>query len=427
MTLTRWLIVALAAAALAHGIRSVAASEDPTGAAVAITQPGNADETSRLIAVFEARLEEDQTYPDLATLGGLYLTRARTSGLLDDHVTALDIWERAAALAPDSPDALVGLAQAEISVHRFIAAADHAAKALESDPTNAGATIVVVDAALANGDSAQAASGLDRLSAVAGDDPAVLVRRAQLEWLTGDPESALLLAESADRGSSNLGLDPSTAAVFTAHRAGLLNDTGRYADVLELIPDDSGHPPLAFQRARALMGVGDLDSAVEALETLVLERPDPQFLAQLGRLLLATGDTRKLGGVDATIEALQALDESGVYARPLATWMVDRGLDPAVALELAERDDRDDPGGHDARAWALYANGRHEEARTEADAALASGVTDPLIAYHSGEIWMALGELDEARADFEQALDWSPGFDALHVARTHELLRRIQG
>ena len=64
----------------------------------------------------------------------------------------------------------------------------------------------------------------------------------------------------------------------------------------------------------------------------------------------------------------------------------------------------------DVLAWALYRNGRCEEARTHSELALRLGTRDALKDFHRGMIDRCLGRPAEARAAFSRALAINPYF-----------------
>jgi tetratricopeptide (TPR) repeat protein len=206
-------IVAVATASL-YGVRAIVEPE-PTPSAT-FTQAVDTDETTRLISVFERRLEDRSDYPDLLALGEMYLIRARTTGSIGDHVSAENVLAQAVELAPTAPDALIGLARADLALHDFEEAADTAATAFQLDSTKLGALTVTIDAALALGDTDTARADLTVLAASFPDDPAVLLRQAELAWINGDVERAIERSRDASAMAASLGLDAPTQATFDA-------------------------------------------------------------------------------------------------------------------------------------------------------------------------------------------------------------------
>jgi len=86
--------------------------------------------------------------------------------------------------------------------------------------------------------------------------------------------------------------------------------------------------------------------------------------------------------------------------RELIAYYCGPGANPKEALRVATMEiaRRHDVHTLDAYAWALYTNGKYEEARGVMDRALAVGIKDPAIAAHAGAIAKRAGARAAARA-----------------------------
>jgi hypothetical protein len=88
--------------------------------------------------------------------------------------------------------------------------------------------------------------------------------------------------------------------------------------------------------------------------------------------------------------AIKVANEPGVIHRPWGLFLLDYGAakDHARVLKLAklERRNRRDVYAHDLLAWALYRNGRLEEAKEEMRLALAQGTEDVMLRDHARAI-----------------------------------------
>jgi Flp pilus assembly protein TadD len=71
----------------------------------------------------------------------------------------------------------------------------------------------------------------------------------------------------------------------------------------------------------------------------------------------------------------------------------------------------------DAHAWALSANGRHDEARRQVERALAVGIKDPEILFHAGVIASRLGDRAQSSKYYRECLDASPSPETAAAAR----------
>ncbi len=73
-------------------------------------------------------------------------------------------------------------------------------------------------------------------------------------------------------------------------------------------------------------------------------------------------------------------------------------------------------------AWALVLNGRNEEASETLKKATRLGTADARAKYVSGLIHESAGEVDQAKAQFEAALESNAAFDPVHAARAKAFL-----
>jgi tetratricopeptide (TPR) repeat protein len=416
----KWITVVALSLAAAFGFRVlIPPLDEPAPIPIRSVDP---DETTRLIEVFESRLADRSDYPDVLTLGGLYLDRAGVSGSPTDHARASELLERAVQMSPTDPLALESSAKAELALHDFATAARRAEQAHELDATRLDALAIRVDAALAVGDTETAALVLADLESRAGTDPSVLLRRSQLSWLTGDTDAALDLSQRAWSEAATRAIDPATLAVFEAHHARLLVDTGQYRQAIDHL-GDTRHPISLLQLGRAQAALGDSANALATLESAAALRPDPSILAELGLLYAAEGAESEARAIDDTIRAIGVLDAAGAFDRTIARYLLDRNIDTERALELALADDRRDPGGHDLRAWAFHRSGAIADALAEIEQAEATGSEDPVIAFHAGVIRAAAGDAVGAVTALETALARSPGAPFAPEAR--ELLEAL--
>jgi tetratricopeptide (TPR) repeat protein len=162
---------------------------------------------------------------------------------------------------------------------------------------------------------------------------------------------------------------------------------------------------------------GRLDRAESALQAALMQFPDyPEALAKLAVVrvtqkkypeaidllkrryaavsrpvnLYALADAYERAGMRAEAAAAYADFEARARRvaanwdnanRELVFYYAGPGRKPAEALKIAEMDAarRQDVRTLDAYAWALYANGRASEARTQMDRVLAVGIKDPEI------------------------------------------------
>ena len=118
--------------------------------------------------------------------------------------------------------------------------------------------------------------------------------------------------------------------------------------------------------------------------------------------------------IQALVDVMQQLLEANGARTELETALVDldRNVDVADALARAREayGERRSIEAEDVLAWALYRNGRCEEALGHAHRALRLGTRDALKLFHRGMIEGCLGRLGAAKATFRAALDINPHF-----------------
>jgi Flp pilus assembly protein TadD len=83
---------------------------------------------------------------------------------------------------------------------------------------------------------------------------------------------------------------------------------------------------------------------------------------------------------------------------------------------------RHDSGAYDTLAWALYRNGRHEEARRASDRAIEMGTSDAAAHFHAGMISLAMGDQARGIDEIQTALEKNPFFNALLADEAHDVL-----
>ncbi len=107
-------------------------------------------------------------------------------------------------------------------------------------------------------------------------------------------------------------------------------------------------------------------------------------------------------------------------------FLADHG-EPERALSEAERAVAVRPfiAMHDAHAWALYANGRYDEALVAIGKAMELETPSALFHFHAGMIQLALGNEDQARSELTRAFEINPYFDPLDAAVAEATLAEL--
>ena len=181
--------------------------------------------------------------------------------------------------------------------------------------------------------------------------------------------------------------------------------------------------------AKAGAAQGRTEDAIELYQQAIAVVPQPDYLANLGDLYHLSGQDAQAQTQYGTVEVIATLAaiNQQVYNRQLAMYYADHDLkvDEALRLTTAELTVRKDVYGYDAQAWALYKNGRLQEAKAASQQALTQHTPDAKIWYHAGLIDQALGHVDAARTELRRALTISPDFDPLQAPKAHAALTTL--
>jgi predicted Zn-dependent protease len=215
-------------------------------------------------------------------------------------------------------------------------------------------------------------------------DAFLYLRRGELRALHGDGDAALADLDRAAR------LAPALAAVDLARGKALLG-VGRLAPAREaldrFLSREPDHPEGTLTRARVLVALGDNRAAALDYGRAIAkrDRPEPEHYVEWARALAGLGDPGR---------AVHALDEGMAKLGPIVSLQV-----PAIDLDLAA--------------------GRIEAALARVDA-LASSLPrpEPWLA-RRGEILERAGRAEEARRAYEAAL---AGLRLARTTRTTEEL-----
>ncbi|MFQ5413570.1 MAG: tetratricopeptide repeat protein [Phycisphaerae bacterium] len=307
---------------------------------------------------------------------------------------------------------LLGLAQAERNlpeVERLIE------EIVAVEPGNEAALLAHAELLDAHGDRAGAIRELEAHRRQRGTDTAVGVHLALAEFYRrdGDFASAGACVAQAEQGA------PDSMDVFAA-KVSLLAAQGRFEDIATAY---HGLRPSAKDDATALVSTGvalmasgreaELRQAVALLERAVEHEPR-RFDAYV-RLAQAH---YLLGAFDAAADAYARLLERDPYnyqAINDRAWILARNLDePEAALALADKGvlhDPNRPNLRDTRGVILTQLGRLAEARRELERCLELTEHRPALRQtrahallHLGDVLAKLGDVDQARARFNEAL-----------------------
>ncbi|MGH8925253.1 MAG: tetratricopeptide repeat protein [Acidimicrobiia bacterium] len=381
-------------------------------------------DTPAAIALFQERTDGDPNPINLTLLAQLHARRSRETGDVNELTRAEAALNQALAHQPNYGPAVLTLAAVQAAQHRFEEALATARLAQELDP-RLGALAVVGDVLVATGDYQGAASAYSELAS-SGGSPGLRARVAHLDELSGGIESAILQTEQAAADHLEAGGVGEEAAWFQVRLGDLNYSIGnlreadrRYEASTELLP---GYWSALAGRAKVSAARGDFDHAIELYEEAATAVPRPEIMVALGDLYTITGQLDLASDSYATVEAIAQLSP-GVYDRNLALYQAENGQ-AADALVIARKglEERQDIYGYDTLAWTLYHLDRFAEAREAMDQAMSLGTRDAFLYFHSGAIWLALGDQARAATDLAVALDLNRNFHPLHAEEAAQML-----
>jgi tetratricopeptide (TPR) repeat protein len=435
-TIAFW-VAALAAAALSLAAALVALRGDritpsDNGAAVRLQQELQA--RNDRIAFFEARAAADPlAFPDLNSLTGQYLQRARETGDVADYQRAELAATRSLEVLPDNYGGLIGLASVRIAQHQFGAVIDLTQQAIPQKPgkDSAGAYGLLGDALLNAGRYDEAGAAYDRMLEL---EPglAATSRQADYAWIHGDTLNAEDFWKQALRFDD--GLPAENNAWAMTQLGGFYFQTGdlkaaerEYNDAQSVYPD----------YVHALAGLGSVRAAQQrwddsiALYTRATDRlPAPLYVIALGDVYARAGRTAEAQTQYALVDVLDRLYRANGINNDLAlaNFYADHDLRVDEALEMAASAYNASPSIYaaDAYAWALFKNNRLDEANARIDEALRLGTQDATMHFHAARIKLALGDRAAALENIEKVEALNPAFSPLHAQEAKDLLTSLK-
>ncbi|MFJ8274597.1 tetratricopeptide repeat protein [Streptomyces sp. NPDC094154] len=428
-------MVVLLAVVMTGSALTVGAARDGRGAAghaAGAPEPLLGGSRGADVASLQAHLRaQPKDHGGWAALGLAYVEEARTKGDPARYPQAEKALARSLELAPGNEQALAGRAALAAARHDFAGALAQADQALKQNPYSERALCSRIDALVELGRYDEASEAADTADARRPGVP-VFTRYAYVRELRGDVTTARRVLEQALASATARG-----DIAYVATQLGQLAwNQGEYKEALghyaRALAADDGYLPALEGRARARAASGDRADAVRDLEDVVSRYPLPGPLVELGELYearAATGDRAKAENQYALVDAWIALARAGGVNADLDTALAaaDHG-DTGAALRAARAEwaRRHTVHTADALAWALYRNGRAQEALPHARQATATGYRNAAFLYHRGMIERATGHDDDARTHLTAALRLNPGFSPLGARAARTALKSLE-
>lgn len=250
-----------------------------------------------------------------------------------------------------------------------------------------------------------------------------LLRAARLRWIYGDDQGSLDLYNKAYEG---------IPATQTEDQAWVLNQMAKIhiatghldsADqivhaALEVFPGYylSLETAASLQTARK-----NFSQAVALLRQRNQSHPTLQSRYELARALERAGEVAEAKSEYAEFEAaaLSMSDSPNNANVDLTFYYLSSAHKSLEALRIAAKESRNrqDVATEDAYAWALYLNGRLEEAEKHIRMALITSPHNAEILYHAGAIAKKRGNTEEAIRYLTSSLNVNPSSESAHDAQ----------
>ena len=366
-------------------------------------------DTAALAAQLESRVALNPLDAKALVLLGLaYQQRARETGDPAFYAPSDRALERAIQVEPRSHLALAGLAALAASRHRFGESRRFAKRALAVNPYAVGAWGILGDAEVETGRYKAAFAAFERMVSIR-PTAAAYARISYARELLGQTRAAV---EAMRRAVNAATASPEPAAWALTHLGNLFAETGRlpraerhYRHALAVVP---GYAPALAGRARIELWRGNDRKSVRLWQAALDAQAVPEYAVGLGDALERTGDSAAAGLAYARAHSLEERFAAygGHNQLDTALFDLDHGRDYAGALARARIGERLRPSveGEHVLAWALYKNGRCDEARARSIRALRLGTKDWGAMLHRSLIERCLGDQTDARRFRKQAL-----------------------
>ena len=278
----------------------------------------------------------------------------------------------------------------ELNRHHFAKVAQYASEMTESSPSDPQNWGTLGDALMEMGEHEKAFAAYQKMVSIRSNLFS-LNRMANYRFVTGDADGAISMMSDAIAAGSKF---PENAAWCLVELGNMYFKTGKlseaeaaYRKALETFP--SSHAAIA-----GLAGVqaaqGKAQQAIETYKRAQAITPMVQYAAALYDLYSKAGNQTEAKNQAAMIDLVAKLEQAANQKanRTLALIYANQGRNLKQALELAEADFevRKDVYTRDALGWALFKNGRLEEAQEASRQALKLNTPDPQFREHAAAI-----------------------------------------
>jgi tetratricopeptide (TPR) repeat protein len=385
--------------------------------------------TAQRIEALEAQVRQRPSDPQgHADLGRAYLTRFGETEDPGFYPKAQHAFETAVSLDSNYPSAVAGMAQLELSRHRFRSGLALAERARRLNPSTVQIDGLITDAQVELGRYGAAARTLqhyvDRRPELGS-----YARISYLRELHGDMSGAVrgmeLAASAAGERSGNSVYATTLLGKLRADQGDYTTAERLYRQVLMLKP---GYPDAMLGLAAIEFGRGHTEAGLDLFRDVQRRVAAPDHAILLGEAEEAAGHPAAASrAYDAARAAFDGLEAQGANtATERAVFEASHG-DAARAVELGRRAWRYTPSvrAADAYSWALSAAGEHRAALRFSARAMRLGSRDPIFRYHAGMVALRADRPGRAHAFLAQLVAESPEFSPLYGPRARRVLNAL--
>ena len=371
---------------------------------------------------------DDLHYKNL--LAGAYIQKMRETtdfGYID---RAARIVTQVLSADPDNYEARRLRSEIGLERHQFAEVADLSRQMVAAAPDDSWNWGTLGDALMELGRYDDAAEAYQRMVTLRPNQSSYN-RASYYRWVMGDAKGAIDIMQQAIASGSPAAENTAWCLVDLGN---LYFKTGRLGEAEQAyrsaLKAFEGYYPAYAGLGRVQSAQGKLAEAIESYQRAQSAVPMPEYAEALSDLYERAGKKaearRQLDLIDIVDKMARANNEK--TNRNLALVFADQDRNLARALELAQAETavRGDVYTYDALAWALFKNGRSQEAERAAAKALQFGTQEPAFYYHAGLIAAALDKKAEAAKYLERALELSPRFDLRQAEIAAAMLRKIQ-
>ena len=420
-------------------------SQTPALGSVEANRLGVISETDQQIRTLQGHLKQAPgDFAEYDRLGFAFFQKARETGDIAYYDLAEQTLDKALALTPRdfrAADSLLHMALVYMGEHRFSDALRYAQKAIGTGSGNLSAFAIEGDAYTDMGDYEEAAAAYNTAQSLgrATSSPLAVActidsRMAYLRFLHGDSAEAIRLMKSAIAAALQTNIPRENLAwLYFELGERYFPKRATWAMLICLINQASWPILITIVPSPAWrkFGLGkgswkNLFSSINArLPSSLFRRTSPSWATF----------TQKAGRIEEAQQQYDLVEYIGhlgklnqvLANRELALFYADRGIKLPEALELArnELEVRHDIYTWDILAWALYRNGKCQEAAEAIEKALALHTNDSLLLFHAGMIYHSLGKDSDARDFLSRALKTNPHFHVLQAQVASRTLEDI--